>query len=77
MTITPHSMSVPLTLGRKLVILPVGPKCSETVVALVALGPDALVPQHTGLVEGPAAVDAVNHPARLGTEQQPHTHVHR
>ena len=56
-------MSVPLTLGCKFVVLPGGPEGSETGVALVALRPDALVPQHTRLVEGPAAVDTVNHPA--------------
>ena len=56
-------MPVPLTLGCKFVVLPGCPKGSETFVALVALWPDTFVPQHTCLVEGPAAVDAVNHSA--------------
>ena len=56
-------MPVPLTLGCKFVVLPGCPKGSETGIALVALRPDALVPQHACLVEGPAAVDAVNHSA--------------
>ena len=56
-------MPVPLTLGCKFVVLPGGPEGSETGIALVALRPDALVPQHTRLVEGLAAVDAVNHSA--------------
>ena len=56
-------MLVPLTLGCKFVVLPGCPKGSETFVALVALWPDTFVPQHACLVEGPAAVDAVNHSA--------------
>ena len=53
----------PLTFGCKFVVLPQGPEGSEAAVALVTLGPDALVPEHTHLVEASATMDAVDHPA--------------
>ena len=67
-----------LTFGCKFVVLSQGPEGSEAAVALVTLGPDALVPEHTHLVEGSATMDAVDHPAEAkhtwSGDSAAHTH---
>ena len=66
----------PLTFGCKFVALPEGPEGSEAAVALVTFGPDALVPEHTHLVEGSATMDAVNHPAETKHTQSGDSAAH-